>query len=165
MRNARICAGAIGILGLAVAAGTAQAQTLHFNFIIEGAQEVPPVNTPGIGVGDVFLDIQTNELSWNIGFTQLTGVAIAAHFHGPAPFGSNAGIQFDIGAVSGLVSPMIGLTTLSPAQSADLQAGLWYVNIHTARHPGGEIRGQVVPTPGALFVLAGAGLFATRRRR
>lgn len=165
MKNARIHTGAIGIVGLLVAAGTAQAQTLHFNFVIEGAQEVPPVNTGGVGVGDVFLNTQTNEISWNIGFTQLTGAPTGAHFHGPAPFGSNAGIQFDIGAVSGLVSPMIGATTLSAAHAANLLAGLWYVNIHTARHPGGEIRGQVVPAPGALFVLAGAGLFATRRRR
>ena len=153
-----------GIAVLSLAAG-AVAQTLHFNFVIEGSQEVPPVNTPGIGVGDVFLNTQTNELSWNIGFTQLLGTVTGAHFHGPAPIGINAGILFDIGAVSGLVSPMIGSTILSPAHAADVHAGLWYMNIHTARHPGGEIRGQVIPAPGALAVLLGAGLFAARRRR
>ena len=153
-----------GIAALSLAAG-AVAQTLPFNFVIEGSQEVPPVNTPGIGVGDVFLNTQTNELSWNIGFTQLLGTATGAHFHGPAPFGQNAGIRFDIGAVSGLVSPMIGSTILSPAHAADVQAGLWYMNIHTVRHPVGEIRGQVIPAPEALAVLLGAGLFAARRRR
>lgn len=165
MRNARIRTGAVGIVGLVVSAGTAQAQTLHFNFIIEGAQVVPAVNTPGIGVGDVFLNIQTNELRWNIGFTQLSGEVTAAHFHGPAPFGSNAGVQVDITSTEPITSPIIGMTTITAGQSADLQAGLWYVNIHTARNPGGEIRGQIVPAPGAIALLAGAGLFATRRRR
>ena len=154
-----------GMGSLLVTVGAAQAQTLHFNFIIEGSQEVPPVVTPGIGVGDVFLDTQTNALSWNIGFTQLTGAATNAHMHGPAQIGQNAGVQIDIGAASGLVSPMIGNAVINAQQAADLKAGLWYVNIHTARHPGGEIRGQIVPAPGALCLLAGAGLFATRRRR
>ena len=163
MKNATLIAG-IGCL--LVAAGAAQAQTLHFNFVIEGSQEVPAVATPGVGVGDVYLDTQTNELSWNIGFTQLIGSTTASHTHGAAPFGVNAGVQVNIGAISGgVVSPMIGATTISAAQADDLKAGLWYVNIHTSVHPGGEIRGQIIPAPGALCLLAGAGLFATRRRR
>jgi hypothetical protein len=28
-------------------------------------------------------------------------------------------------------------------QVADLMAGNWYVNVHTAANPGGEIRGQL----------------------
>ncbi len=36
-----------------------------------------------------------------------------------------------------------GKATLTAAQAADLTAGRWYVNLHTAKHPGGEIRGQV----------------------
>ena len=33
--------------------------------------------------------------------------------------------------------------TLTDAQIADLVAGKWYFNIHTAANPGGEVRGQV----------------------
>ena len=42
-----------------------------------------------------------------------------------------------------LVSPFEGTATLTEAQAADLLAGRWYVNIHTASYPGGELRGQV----------------------
>ena len=40
-------------------------------------------------------------------------------------------------------SPVEGSATLTDAQAADLVAGKYYVNIHTAANPGGEIRGQV----------------------
>src|SRR6266851_816002 len=41
-------------------------------------------------------------------------------------------------------SPIKGSATLTDAQAADLTAGRWYFNIHTAANKGGEIRGQVV---------------------
>jgi hypothetical protein len=41
-------------------------------------------------------------------------------------------------------SPIKGSATLNDAQAADLMAGRWYFNIHTAANKGGEIRGQVV---------------------
>ncbi|MEP7029817.1 MAG: CHRD domain-containing protein, partial [Pseudolabrys sp.] len=33
--------------------------------------------------------------------------------------------------------------TLTDAQEADMMAGKWYVNVHTANNKGGEIRGQL----------------------
>jgi hypothetical protein len=41
-------------------------------------------------------------------------------------------------------SPAEGSATLTDAQAADLVAGKYYVNVHTAANPGGEIRGQVI---------------------
>ena len=47
-------------------------------------------------------------------------------------------------ATGGLVSPLKGEATLTDAQAADLAAGKWYFNVHTAANKGGEIRGQVM---------------------
>jgi len=43
-----------------------------------------------------------------------------------------------------LASPIKGDATLTDAQAADLAAGKWYFNVHTAAHGGGEIRGQLM---------------------
>jgi CHRD domain len=71
----------------------------------------------------------------------LTGPATAAHFHGPAAVGANAGVVVPFNPVT---SPITGKATLTDAQIADLETGKWYANVHTAANPGGEIRGQMV---------------------
>ena len=72
---------------------------------------------------------------------QMSGPATAAHFHGPAEVGKNAGVAVAI--PNATTSPNEGSATLTDAQAADLLAGKYYVNVHTAANPGGEIRGQV----------------------
>jgi hypothetical protein len=72
-------------------------------------------------------------------YVNLTGDATAAHIHGGA--GVAAPIVVDL-APSGIQNPIKGVTTLSDAQVADLEAGKAYVNIHTVQNKGGEICGQ-----------------------
>jgi hypothetical protein len=84
-------------------------------------------------------------LSWTVNYSGLTGPAKAGHFHGPAPAGQNAGVA--LGFTGSVESPIKGSATLTAAQAADLLAGKWYVNLHTAANPGGEIRGQAVAAP------------------
>jgi hypothetical protein len=74
-------------------------------------------------------------------YSGLSGPATAAHFHGPAPKGQNAGVVIPADAAK---SPFGGSATLSDAQAADLAKGNWYFNIHCGEQ-GGEIRGQVSP--------------------
>jgi hypothetical protein len=110
---------------------------------LDGSQEVPPIDTEGTGSATMTFDSSSNELSWSIEFSGLSGPANAAHFHGPAAAGTNAGIQVSIGDVSGLTSPMDGSAVLTQEQASSLLDGQMYINIHTALNTGGEIRGQV----------------------
>ena len=139
----------------------------EFEFVIDADQQVPPNDSEGMGFGFVTLQDETLSflLTWDISWSGLTGPAIGMHFHGPADFGMNASIQVDIGAISGLTSPSIGSTVIDNLQAAQILEGLWYVNIHSDMFPGGEIRGQVIPAPGALALLGLGGLLARRRRR
>ena len=58
--------------------------------------------------------------------------------------GASAGVAVAIGTA--LNSPVTATATLTDAQMADLEAGKWYVNVHTPANKGGEIRGQVIRT-------------------
>jgi hypothetical protein len=122
-----------------LAAAPASAEVLAFKADLKGASEVPPTDSAATGSATVDVDTATKELKWTIQHSGLTGDATAAHFHGPAAEGENAGPAVDI---SGKIES--GSATLTDAQIADLQAGKLYINIHTAKFPDGEIRGQVV---------------------
>jgi hypothetical protein len=137
-------AGLFGLAASAVlfAAGMAGAATLHFTTTLKGADEVPANTTAGTGLVAATLDTATKTLSYKVLYSGLTGPATMAHFHGPAAPGVNAGVQVPV-PTSALTSPMMGTATLDDGQIADLEAGKWYFNIHTAAHPGGEIRGQL----------------------
>ena len=114
--------------------------TVTFGATLTGAAEVPAVATEGNGTLRATLNKDTSELTWKITYTGLTGPATAAHFHGPAAAGANAGVSLGFASAA---SPIEGKATLTAAQVADLMAGKWYANVHTAANKGGEIRGQV----------------------
>ena len=139
--------GLIGWSAAAVlfAAGAAHAATLHFSAVLKGADEVPPHAVPGTGKVTATLDTGTKTFTYKVTYSGLTGPATMAHFHGPAQPGANAPPVVPVPA-SALANPMKGTATLDEAQAADLEAGKWYFNIHTAANPGGEIRGQLPAT-------------------
>ena len=113
-----------------------------FTTRLSGANEVPPVASSGLGQVDALLDRRTRLLRWKMSFSRLSGPVTGAHFHGPAAVGANAGVALLFPVP--VTSPYEGRVTLTEQQAADLLAGRWYVNLHTARHPGGEIRGQMI---------------------
>jgi hypothetical protein len=129
--------------GLLLATATpALAETLAYQADLKGASEVPPNDSKGTGTVVAAYDTATKKLTWTVTYQDLTGPATAAHFHGPAGPGVNAGPQITL--EGNLASPIKGEATLTDAQAAELAKGSWYLNVHTAAHPPGEIRGQLV---------------------
>jgi hypothetical protein len=135
----------LGVLALCLVSAAAQAETKIFKATLSGASEVPPNASAGAGAAMVTLDTATGKLIWDVTYSGLTGSAKAAHIHGPAGPGQNAGVVVPL--KGNLASPIRGSATLTAAQMADLEAGQYYVNIHTAANKGGEIRGQLQPAP------------------
>ncbi len=116
----------------------ATAMTVEMN----AKDEVPPNDSAGKATAQLTYDKGSKVLTWSITYSGLTGPATAAHFHGPAAPGANAGVALPIGVAP---SPIVGKATLTDAQASDMLSGKWYMNIHTDAHKGGEIRGQVMP--------------------
>lgn len=134
----------VGMLVCALAAGIAHAETVKLVANLQPSSEVPPTTSKGAGALDATYDTATRTLRWHATYRDLTGLATAAHFHGPAPVGQNAGVQVPI-PKDALASPIVGEKALTDEQVGDLMAGKWYFNVHTKAHPAGEIRGQVLP--------------------
>ena len=119
----------------------AESSMVAFTTQLRGANEVPPVVSQGSGTVDAALNKNTLLLRWRVTHSGMTGPATTGHFHGPAVVGANAGVV--LGWARPITTGMEGSAILSSAQAADLMAGKWYANIHTAAFPGGEMRGQM----------------------
>jgi hypothetical protein len=147
------------ILALAAAPAIALAAnppTPAFGGPLSGAQEVPAVATAATGEGTAVISPDGSTITYYVKYSGLSGAAVAAHIHTGAA-GVAGGIILPL-TVS--ASPMVGtltaadftpsgaITTFAQAVAA-IQAGNTYFNIHTAAHPGGEIRGQIGVTVAA----------------
>jgi hypothetical protein len=141
MRIADWRAPSLATAAFLLAGGMAAAQETKFMANLTGGEEVPPVETAATGMADVTWNGDSKELSWTIEFDGLSGPATAAHFHGPAAAGENAG---PVITIEDLESPSEGAATLTDEQAGQLAGGQWYVNVHTEANPDGEIRGQVM---------------------
>ncbi|HSU06319.1 MAG TPA: CHRD domain-containing protein [Acetobacteraceae bacterium] len=148
MTNPMTRRGVLATTGLAMigVASVARAAPITMKVPLTGAQQVPPVQTPGSGTADLTYNPANRMLTWNITYSGLTGPATMAHIHGPAPSGKNAGVEVWLSKQGQpATSPIKGEATLTPEQAQQLMAGETYVNVHTQAHPGGEIRGQITP--------------------
>jgi hypothetical protein len=119
---------------LFVAASAASAQMVHYTAKLAGAAGVK-------GSGEVTAMLDGKTFTYTASYKDLTGPAVAAHFHdAPAPGGNGPPI---VPIANAGTSPLKGTATLTDAQIADLNAGKVYLNVHTAANPGGEIRGTL----------------------
>jgi len=131
---------AFAVAGALAFAAPSMAAMMTFKANLKGASEVPPNTTPGTGSVTVTYDSDSKKITWKGSYSGLTGPATAAHFHGPAPAGKNAGVMIPIAPAT---SPLEGSATLTDSQAKALMDGDMYVNVHTAANKAGEIRGQL----------------------
>lgn len=134
-------AAAFGIGATALLAGPAFAAALMFTAELDGGNENPPNPSNATGALSATFDTLTRKLTYTVTYEGLSGPAVAAHFHGPAAPGQNAGVQVPV--TTSLDNPIKGAADLTEQQAKALEAGQWYFNIHTKKYPDGEIRGQV----------------------
>jgi hypothetical protein len=138
----RLLAAFVAVSAL-IATAPAVAEVVHFTAKLDGASETPPNDSKGVGEAQITLDTTAHKISWKVTYSGLTGPATMAHIHGPAAIGVAAPVVIPLPPPLG--SPIKGSADITDGQIGDLRANLWYVNIHTAAHPAGEIRGQLGP--------------------
>jgi len=129
------CAGALALSTPSMAA------MVNLKADLKASNEVPPNDSKGTGTLTATYDEASKKLTWKGSTKDLSGPATAAHFHGPAESGKNAGVAVPITGAE--KDSFEGSATLTDAQAADMLGGKWYVNVHTAANKAGELRGQL----------------------
>ncbi len=157
-------------LGIFVSASARTDESNNAKATLDGYQENPSISTTGSGSLDLRIDDQTQTIQYELSYGDLEGVApfvtggvvAASHIHVGAR-GVNGGVSaFLCGGGGKPACPLSGTVTgtinaadvIGPAAQGveagsfdelvrAIRAGYTYVNVHTTRWPGGEIRGQI----------------------
>jgi hypothetical protein len=146
MKLLRVSTWFLGAATLLALAGSASADVHSFHVTLTGGQEVPPVAGGGTGQATVTLDDVTGMVSVSGTYGAMSSNVIAAHIHGPAAPGVNAGILVGLTPSGGTSGTFSGSGTLSGANVTNMLNGLTYLNLHSSTNPGGEARGQISTT-------------------
>ncbi|MBK0403768.1 CHRD domain-containing protein [Adhaeribacter sp. BT258] len=118
---------------------------LLFSAKLDGAQEVPAVTTTATGVGSFMLNGTRDTLYVNVSVAGLSGPITAAHIHEGLPGVAGPVVIDLVPFIKGnLISGYITGAALTPAVITKHLQGVYYVNVHTAANPSGEIRGQIM---------------------
>ncbi len=110
---------------------------------LTGAQEVPPVTTAASGTGKITV-LSNRAITGSVSITGMA--ATAAHIH-EAASGGNGPVIIPLTKTSDDTWSVPADTRLTTALYAAYLTGNLYLNVHSATHPGGEIRGQITPLP------------------
>ncbi len=136
--------GAIAVLALVMTAvALAAPKGMGWSAKLDAMQEVPAqaVHAPN-GKGSFHGTLRGTKLTWTLSFSGLSGPATAAHIHVGA-MGKAGNVVVALCAPCKAMNR--GTATLSKAVMKDATKHRLYVNVHTAKNPAGEIRGQVAP--------------------
>ena len=117
----------------------AQAAMITYHATLTAAQEVPPTTSTGTGSATAVLDTTTHQLTVDMTFSGFASAVTAAHIHGPAAPGKNAGVLVPLGtAPSSPVHVMASIcssrvSTGAPANSGNRRSSAWRCSIRRAR--------------------------------
>jgi CHRD domain len=129
----------VASVALFMIGGSALAVDLKLH--LTGAEETPPVTTSAAGTGTITVAADKSVS----GTIKTVGIeATVAHIHVGAPGQSGPPIITLDKGVDGVWSVPAG-SKLTDDQYASFKAGNLYVNVHSAEHKAGEIRGQMKP--------------------
>lgn len=129
----------VAVSAIVLGNGFASAKDIHV--VLSGSEETPPVTTSASGSGTIKI-ADDKSVSGSVKTSGIEG--IAAHIH-LAPKGQ-AGppiVTLEKGADG--VWSVPAAAKLTDDQYASFKAGNLYVNVHSAEHKPGEIRGQLAP--------------------
>ena len=107
---------------------------------LTGQEEVPPLSVAGSGSG-AFRVAEDGTITGSVTTKDVAGTM--AHIHRGAK-GANGPVIVPLDKAGDTYSVPAG-RKLTAAQIQDLKAGNLYVNVHTAKNKGGEVRAQLQP--------------------
>lgn len=161
MRRRIVFVGLASLIAGVMLIPAALAGRVDFRAPLSQAQETMPIDAPGAGGSSEFW-LEGTDLHYRISVKHLTGPATQAHIHAPAGRHEDAGVAIWLcgtavspgpagtpacsPATTGLL--VEGSTEITPEQLEWLRTRQAYVNVHTAAHPPGEVRGQILPVGG-----------------
>jgi hypothetical protein len=137
-------AGVLVVMSMTVSGASAgrTMAPMMFSASLNIKQEVPKeTGAPAMAAGKFTGTVKGSTLHWTLKFSHLTGAATAAHIH----LGKSGVSGPVIIPLCGPCKPSSsGTAKITAAQIKDMSASKTYVNVHTAKNPNGEIRGQVM---------------------
>lgn len=126
---------------LSLVCGSAAATAQSISAELKGSSEVPANGSTASGTANISVAADKS-VSGNIMTTGIAGTM--AHIH-TGMAGANGPVMVALSKTDAGSWSVPAGTKLSDEQYAAYMAGGLYVNVHSAAHPGGEIRAQLLP--------------------